>query len=354
MKLYEASTVHRRNGLLHADFGSPFVRFAFWHLIVDEISVCFAGMVSSKLHWYPFVTFATLFFNGPMRFPWGYYRLIIEAVLALINLMAIQYFGEFWTDAIPVGAAIGKVILIVGLIFFTFIHGFGEKEFGFTTGKALAIIRGIFTTFIALGGGNSWKDAFWLVSSKSLLALLVLYVAMAAGEAENPLARFCPAAFKIGVPADLFFVLGEAENPRKILPRAFSTVPYRMTFFFMIAAFRDGIPEPYASPYVIAAFMDRKLGSASAAYVNAMIRLGVGVLPHIGNSMCFVSTSLYGLALEGKAPRFLKILALEGKALVFLSICVLVVLLIYCYLVLLRIALLSYLELSNSSLVTLS
>lgn len=149
-------------------------------------------------------------------------------------------------------------------------------------------------------------------------------------------------------------VAGEAENPRGVMPRAFTAVFYRLTSFFVLGSLAVGILVPYDDAELTAAFEDGKPGAAASPYVVSMNRLGIPVLPHIVNAMVLASAfsagnsyvycasrSLFGLALEGKAPKFLARCTKSGVP-------------IYCVIVVLLIALLSFLQVSNNAAVVLN
>jgi yeast amino acid transporter len=146
---------------------------------------------------------------------------------------------------------------------------------------------------------------------------------------------------------------GEAENPRAVMPRAYNSVFYRLTLFFVLGSLAVGINVPYNDPELIAAFKNGLPGAAASPYVIAMQRLRIQVLPDIVNAMVLASAfsagnsyvycasrSLYGLALEGKAPRLLNKCTKNGVP-------------IYCVGVVLAIALLSFLQVSNNAAVVL-
>jgi yeast amino acid transporter len=110
---------------------------------------------------------------------------------------------------------------------------------------------------------------------------------------------------------------GEAEAPRTTMPRAFNGVFYRLTTFFVLGTLCIGTVVPYNDPNLLQALSDARPGAGSSPYVIAMQRMGIRVLPHIvnalimtsifsaGNSYVFcASRTLFGLALEGKAPKF--------------------------------------------------
>jgi len=146
---------------------------------------------------------------------------------------------------------------------------------------------------------------------------------------------------------------GEAENPRVVMPRAYNAVFGRLTAFFVLGSLAVGILVPHDDEELTRAFKDSAPGAAASPYVVSMNRLRVPVLPDIVNAMVLTaafsagnsyvycaSRSLYGLALEGKAPRVLLRCTRKGVP-------------IYCVLIVLAIALLSFLQTSNSSSVVL-
>lgn len=111
---------------------------------------------------------------------------------------------------------------------------------------------------------------------------------------------------------------GEAIDPRNNMPTAFNSVFYRLTAFFALGSLCVGIVIPYNDPDLLNAISNAHPGAGSSPYVIAMQHLKIPILPHIvnalilsavfsaGNSYVFCgSRTLFGLALEGKAPKFL-------------------------------------------------
>ena len=162
------------------------------------------------------------------------------------------------------------------------------------------------------------------------------------------------AAYTIAGPDYVAITAGEALHPRKTMPRAFNAVFYRLTGFFVLGSLAVGIVVPYNDPTLAAAFNDGRAGAAASPYVIAMDRLKIPVLPHIVNAMILTasfsagnsyvycsSRCLYGLALDGHAPAFFKKRTRTGVP-------------IYCVLTALAVALLSFLQVSNSASVVLN
>jgi len=128
------------------------------------------------------------------------------------------------------------------------------------------------------------------------------------------------AAFTIVGPEYVAMVAGETKLPRRYLKNAFKATYARFAFFFIGSALCVGIVIPYNDPTLLKVLAGTGSGTASASpYVIAMHNLGISVLPHIvnallvtsifsaGNAYTYCGTrSLYGLAIEGQAPKFLR------------------------------------------------
>lgn len=224
--------------------------------------------------------------------------------------------------------ALGKVLLIIGLLIYTFLVMVGASPRGDKFGFRYWKNPGAFKPLNGYSGDTGRFMGFFQC--------------------------LIQASFTIAGPDYVSMAAGEAENPREVLPRAFKAVFYRLTFFFMLGSLAVGILVPYNDPTLIAAFANSAPGAAASPYVVSMIRLGIPILPHIvnalvltaalsaGNSYVYcASRSLYGLALEGKAPKVFRKCTKSGVP-------------IFCVLIVLLIALLAFLQLSASSAVVLT
>lgn len=111
--------------------------------------------------------------------------------------------------------------------------------------------------------------------------------------------------------------VGEAQNPRKTVPRAIKLTFYRILFFYVLSVLLLGMIVPYDSREL--AFATKASSSAAASpFVVAIQLAGIDVLPGFLNGciLLFVfsaansdlyiaSRTIYGLASQGKAPRIL-------------------------------------------------
>ena len=260
-------------------------------------------------------------FDGTLSLPFRGPRQSYGTLHRLNNLFAVKWYGEseFWL-------ALGKVILIVGLIIFT---------------------------FLAMLGANPLHDRYGFRYWYEPGSFAEFYTTGSLGRFMGFLACLIQASFTIAGPDYVSMAAGEAENPRIVMPKAFNAVFYRLTAFFVLGALAVGINVPYNDQDLINAFKKGLPGAAASPYVVAMNRLQIHVLPDIVNALILASAfsagnsyvycasrSLFGLALEGKAPKFLTKCTKNGVP-------------IYCVLLVLLIALLSFLQVSNSASVVL-
>jgi amino acid transporter len=111
--------------------------------------------------------------------------------------------------------------------------------------------------------------------------------------------------------------VGEAQNPRKAIPRAVRLTFFRIVFFYLVLILLLGMNVPYNSPALLTSAHEAK-GTVSAdasPFVVAATLAGVNVLPSLinvclliftfsaANSDLYIATrSLYSLAIEGNAP----------------------------------------------------
>jgi amino acid transporter len=73
---------------------------------------------------------------------------------------------------------------------------------------------------------------------------------------------------------------GEAKAPRKVMPKAFKAVFYRLLAFFILGALAVGVLVPYDDPNLLGAIANSAPGAAKSPYVIGVSRLGIKVLPY--------------------------------------------------------------------------
>jgi amino acid transporter len=204
-------------------------------------------------------------------------------------------------------------------------------------------------TFITMVGGNPQGDAYGFRYWYSPGAFNEYIGSGALGRFEGFLAGMWSACFAIVGPEYISMVSAEAQRPRIYIRNAFKVVYVRFLIFFVGSALCVGIVVAYNDPTLTQVVEGGESSAAASPYVIAMNNMGIEVLPHIvnalmltsifsaGNTYVYCSTrSLYGLALEGRAPAILRTTLKSGVP-------------IYCFFIVMLFPFLALLQVSSSS-----
>jgi amino acid transporter len=206
-------------------------------------------------------------------------------------------------------------------------------------------------TFITMVGGNPQHDTYGFRNWQNPSAFAEYRTAGNLGRFQGFLAAIWSAAFCIVGPEYISMTAGEAAYPRTFIKTAYKTIYYRFGLFFILGSLCVGIVVSFNDPTIqaILAGESSKKGGGSSPYVIAMKNLEIAVLPDIvnallitsvfsaGNTVTYCATrSLYGLALEGRAPKILSKTTSKGVP-------------VYAFMVVLAFPFLSFLQLSNNS-----
>ncbi|KAH7341236.1 amino acid permease/ SLC12A domain-containing protein [Rhizoctonia solani] len=212
----------------------------------------------------------------------------IQYVLILIiNFMGVRWYGEFefWFSAIKITAIVGLIILGVAIN-----CGAGPASTGYI-GFKYWVDPGPFNQ-VATHGGASFVPGAW------------------------------GAAFSFIGTEIVAVTVGEAENPRRNIPKAIRRVFWRIIIFYVVGILIIGLNVPYNSPQLI----NNSGGTASASpWVITIRTAGIKGLPSVINAIILVSAwsagnsdlyassrTLYALAIEGQLPRFLRRCTKDG------------------------------------------
>ncbi|KAK3070741.1 general amino acid permease agp2 [Teratosphaeriaceae sp. CCFEE 6253] len=336
-------------GLLNGGPASLFLAFTIWCSFILAVTFCMAEMVSYLPISSPFIRFAGRYVDEAFGFAAGWNFFVFEAILVPFEITACNVVIHYWSDIVPAGGIIAIVLVLYALINLLTVQWYGESEFWAALGKVLLIIGLIIFTFITMLGGNPLGDRFGFRYWKNPGAFAPLYYEGNLGRWLGFLQCLIQASFTIAGPDYVSMAAGEAENPRVVMPKAYNAVFYRLTAFFILGALCVGINVPYNDPELTAAFKNGEPGAAASPYVVAMNRLRISVLPDIVNALVLASAfsagnsyvycasrSLFGMALEGKAPKLFTRTNRQGVP-------------VYCVLAVLAISLLAFLQVSAGS-----
>ncbi|KAJ5785308.1 amino acid permease [Penicillium pulvis] len=297
-----------------------FIAFLIWGIVMWAVNECFAEMVTYLPIASPFVRFGSEWVDDALGFAMAWNFFLNEAFLVPFELVAMNIMITFWTDKVPVEAIIVVMIVLYALLNMVSVRFFGIAEFYLSIFKVLLMIGLFFFTFVTMLGGNPLHDRYGFRYWDDPGAFVEHLASGGTGRFLGILSCLYQASFSICGPEYISIVAAEAENPRKVLPPAFRSFVWRMLVFFVGSALCMGIVIPYNDPTLSAILGGDVSGSGTGAaspYVIAMERLKISGLPHLvnalimtsifsaGNGLLFTSTrTLYGMSLAGHAPRF--------------------------------------------------
>lgn len=334
--------------------GNLLIGFAFWCIPILCITVSTAEMVCYLPISSPFIRLSGRCCDDAFEFMAGWNFWFLECVQIPFEIVAVNTIIHYWRDDYSPGITLAVQVALYFLISILAVRVYGETEFWLAIGKIVLAIGLMFFTFITMVGGNPQHDRFGFRNWQ--------HGAFAAYKSTGSLGHFrgwlqcvIQASFTIAGPDYLSMVAGETILPRSsTLPRAFKQIFYRLTFLFLGGCLCVGILVSRDDPELIAAISESRPGAGASPYVIAMDNMGIKVLPHIvngalviaafsaGNAYTYCSSrSLYGLALDGKAPRIFAYCNKSGVP-------------ILAVLVSLAWAMLSFLQLNNNSAVVLN
>lgn len=344
-------------GLYRGGPVSLILGFSLWCLPILCITASTAEMVCYLPISSPFLRMSKRCCNESLSIMAGWNFWFLECVQIPFEIVAVNTIIHYWRDdfspAIPLCV---QVVLYVAISLFA-VRFYGETEAFLASFKILLAVGLFFFTFIIMVGGNPKHDRFGFRNIKE--TKFKQYFPNGRGSSpvgyfEGFLACVIQASFTIAGPDYVAMIAGECKLPRKVLPTAFKQVFIRLTVLFLGGCICVGIVCSSNDPSLTAVINEPRPGAGSSPYVIAMNNLGIKILPDVvnaalvtaafsaGNAYTYCSSrSLYGLSLDGYAPRIFQYCTKSGVP-------------IFAVLVSLIWALLSLLQLSSNSAVVLN
>ncbi|KAJ2904340.1 hypothetical protein MKZ38_008256 [Zalerion maritima] len=344
------------SGLARGGPGSLFIAYALYSCILGLVNNSIAEMSTFMPVSGGFLRLAGEWVDDAFGFMAGWNFFFYEALLIPFEITALNLVISFWnpavTEAGPTAGVCAGVIVAYALLNIVAVRAYGEAEFWLSGGKVILIFMLFFFTFVTMCGGNPDGDAYGFRYWNDPGAFAEHHTTGSLGRFEGFLAALWSASFTVVGPEYISMVAAEAKRPRTYIKNAFKTVYIRFGVFFIIGALAVGIVVPYNDETLLGIINGELSGSGTAAaspYVIAMRNMGIGVLPHItnalmctsifsaGNTYTYCATrSLYGLAIEGRAPKFLRKCTRNGVP-------------IYCFMIVMCFPFLSFLQVSSGS-----
>ncbi|KAL2834114.1 amino acid permease/ SLC12A domain-containing protein [Aspergillus pseudoustus] len=331
------------SALERAGPGSILISYAFMGFIVYLV-MCGLGEMAT---WLPrssgFTGYAVRFCDPALGFALGYTYWFKYIIVTPNQLTAGALVIQYWLPADKVNPGVWITVFLVLIVFINYfgVGFFGEFEFWLSSFKVVVIVGLILLSFILMLGGGPDHDRKGFRYWNDPGAFNHYIEDSAAGRFYAFWSTMVSATFAYLGTELVGVTVGEAQNPRKTIPRAIKLTFYRILFFYVISVLLVGTLVPYNSEELEEA-NDASTSSAASPFVLAISLAGIPVLPHIlnacillfvfsaANSDLYIATrTIFGLAKEGKAPKILSTTDRRGVPYVALALCSLIACIAY-------------------------
>jgi len=264
--------------------------------------------------------FCARYVDGAMGFAVGWNNWYNSAITQCVEISAASVVIQYWpgADNINVAAWISILIVLILLLNIFAVSIYGEAEFIFASLKIITILGLLLMSLILICGGGPTKHAYGFYTWQNPGAMNEYYTDGSLGRFLGLFSVFVQAAFSYSGVETVAVAAGEAENPRKNIPKAVRRVFWRILFFYVLGSLAIGCLVPYDDDFLLTAQANGAPGAAQSPWVRAINIAQIPVLPSIINAVILTSASssanaflyvgsryLYALAQNGQAPRFL-------------------------------------------------
>lgn len=309
--------------LAQAGPGSVFISYLLIGLVVFLVMAALGEMAA----WLPissgFTGYASRFCDPSLGFALGWLYWFKYIIVTPNQLTAFALVMQFWVDrdVVNPGVFIAVILVVICCINYFGIKFFGEFEFWLSSFKVIVILGLILFSFIlAMGGGpdNDTKGFRYWNNPGAFKPFPDEDDNTAKGKFLGFWSCMVNATFAYLGTELVGVTVAEAQNPRRVVPRAIKLTFYRILVFYCLSSLFVGMNVPYNSEKL--AFATQATTGASASpFVVAAELAGVKVMAHIINACILVfvfsaansdlyiaSRTLYGLASNGNAPAIFK------------------------------------------------
>lgn len=227
---------------------------------------------------------------------------------------------QYWpgADSISVGVWISIIIVLIICLNIFAVQIYGEAEFVFASVKILTIVGLLILASIVDLAGGPKNDRLGFRYWKNLGAMKEYDSTRNTGRFLGLFSVLVNAAFSYAGVELVAVAAGEAENPRKNIPKALRRVFWSILFFYVLSSLAIGVLVSSSDPYLLKAQKASAAGAARSPWVIGIQNAGIQALPSIINAVILTSASssanaslytgsryLFALAQNRQAPRFL-------------------------------------------------
>ncbi len=251
-----------------------------------------------------FSTYATKFVDPALGFALGWNYWYNWAITIAAELAAVTMIMKFWLPETSSILWSALFLIIIFLLNYLSVKGFGESEYWFSLIKVVTVIVFLIAGFLMI---------FGIIGGEAVgFKNFTIGDAPFHGGFMTTLGIFMAAGFSFQGTELLGVAAGESEEPNKNIPRAARQIFWRILLFYVLSIIVIGLLIPYTneklasgdvavSPFTLV--FDKAGIAFAASIMNAVILTAV---LSAGNSGMYASARmLWDLARQNKAPKFL-------------------------------------------------
>jgi amino acid transporter len=286
-----------------------------------------------------------------MGFAVGWNNWYSCAITLCAEISAASSVIQYWhgADNINVAAWISIIIVLVLCLNIFAVAIYGEAEFIFASIKIITIVGLLILALIVDCGGVSGQHRLGFQYWNNPGAMKPYIANGSTGRFLGLWSTLVNAAFSYGGVEMVAVAAGEAEDPRRNIPKAVKRVFWRILFFYVLGSLAIGVLVPYNDPRLLSAQAAGAAGAAQSPWVIAIVRAGIKVLPSIINAVILTSASSSANAFLYTGSRYLYAIAQNRQAPRFLLKCTKTGVPVYCVLLTWSISFLTYMSCSSGS-----
>ncbi|UNI18314.1 hypothetical protein JDV02_004588 [Purpureocillium takamizusanense] len=260
--------------------------------------------------------FCARYVDGALGFAVGWNTWYQAAITLCAELAAASVVIGYWDteERINVAVWISIFLVIVVLANIIAVAVYGEVEFFAASIKVITIIGLLIMTFIVMLGGNPQHRRIGFTYWENPGVMKSYLLPGALGRFLGFLKTLPNAAFSFGGTEMVAVAAGEAENPRKNIPKAVRRVFWRIAFFYVLGALAVGILVASNDERLLSAQAANAPGAAQSPWVIGIQNVGITVLPDIINAVILTSAMSAANAFIYSGSRYLYALAQNGQA----------------------------------------
>ncbi|KAJ5808304.1 hypothetical protein N7474_009573 [Penicillium riverlandense] len=260
---------------------------------------------------------AARFIDPAFGFAMGWVYFYGGVMLVCTEYAAVATVMQYWNTSVNPAVWVAMALVVCSALNLVAVKWYGESEFIMASTKILLLIGLVLLTFITMVGGNPRHDVYGFRNWNDG-AMFEYYTDGVTGRFLGFFSVMVYAAFSVAGPDLPALAAGEIQNPRYTIPRVVKMTFWRIVGFYVVGVLAVGIICNPHDKRLMSAIDSGAAGSAASPWVIGIQNLGITGLPDLinvlillsgwscGNAYLYSSSrTLYSLARDGQAPKFL-------------------------------------------------